>query len=160
MSDLRYDTYCGLYCGACELLTHTRNGKNQNGAKGLICSGCKGDTPSKYTNGCDIRKCAHGKGVDFCFECDDHPCQVINEFCGSGDPHHSSILDNLKALKHIGLEEWLEQQRERWCCKNCGTPFSWYDENCDKCGASHYNSLKEEKDIDDKPDGSKNDAFK
>lgn len=50
---------CGLYCGSCKFYI-TKN-----------CKGCK----SKRDEKCPIWKCAEERGLRFCGECDDFPCE-------------------------------------------------------------------------------------
>ncbi len=38
------------------------------------CQGCRKET-CKLFKDCNVRECHKAKGVDFCFQCDDFPCQ-------------------------------------------------------------------------------------
>ena len=35
--------------------------------------------------------------------------------------------------------EWLEAQKQRWRCTNCGKAHSWWDETCPQCGQAVAN---------------------
>lgn len=50
---------CGIYCGACALYI---NGK---------CDGCL----DPHTVECPIYKCVQSKGVNYCGECPEFPCE-------------------------------------------------------------------------------------
>lgn len=154
--EFKYDTYCGLYCGACEVLVATKNGDVEKAAKAwnmkpeeLRCHGCKTGTISSFCSTCDIKKCAEDKRVDFCFQCDEYLCARLVEFKNDKYPHHSVILKNLDFIRGKGINKWLEEQEARWSCPNCGAKFSWYDQVCKKCGEKLYSCEDEEKDLVD-----------
>lgn len=154
MSDYRTDTYCGLYCGACDIFQANENNtlsslaENWNMKKeDLVCQGCKSSIVSVYCKTCDIRSCAQQKKVEFCNECEFYPCSFIESFQKDQNPHHSIILVNLKRIKEVGLENWLVEQKVRWQCPSCQERFSWYSETCNNCGDSLYNCIKEEKQL-------------
>ena len=94
-----------------------------------------------------MRACAREKGLEFCSECPDYPCETLSSFRNDAAPHHSTIFKNLERIKEIGPEEWLEEQKRRWSCPECGTRFGWYSEKCSDCGAESYNAVSEERDL-------------
>jgi len=49
-------------------------------------------------------------------------------------PHCAVMFKNLDSLKVKGLVFWLEEQKNKWSCPDCGEPFTWYQEKCEKCG--------------------------
>jgi len=51
---------------------------------------------------CRIRVCAQERGVFFCGECDDFPCEKIGRY-------EKSIEEIMK----MGMEKWLEKQRRK-----------------------------------------------
>jgi hypothetical protein len=150
----RYDTYCGLYCGACEILLANENGTREIVAKAwnrdpeqLRCMGCKTPVNSAFCSQCDIKACAKAKQVETCSDCGDYPCARLTGFRYDKYPHHSIIFQNLTSIQSCGMDPWLEQQRDRWTCATCGTRFGWYSQACPVCGSSLYNSIEEEKAI-------------
>ncbi len=152
----RYDTYCGLYCGACDILLANKRNLLEETAKSwnmkpndLMCHGCKTDTTSTYCKTCDIKKCADSRNIEFCFQCDEYPCSYLLEFKSDECPHHSVILKNLNFLRDYGLAKWLETQQKRWKCPECGREFSWYEETCTNCGGNLYGCKEEEKELDE-----------
>ena len=147
------DSYCGLYCGACELLLATQNGTLDRLAEQrnmtpeeLECYGCKSGKSSKYCTTCSIKQCAREKGLEFCFQCETYPCEALRSF-QQAHPHKRSIFRNLQTIQEQGVEQWIEAQRQRWNCANCGTRFAYYDEVCKKCGQTLYNCQNEAKDL-------------
>jgi len=155
--DYVYDTYCGLNCGACQTLMANEQGDKQwleAAAKqrnvepeDLRCYGCKTEVTAVYCTNCRMRACAREKGLEFCSECPDYPCETLSSFRNDAAPHHSTIFKNLERIKEIGPEEWLEEQKRRWSCPECGTRFGWYSEKCSDCGAESYNAVSEERDL-------------
>lgn len=146
MSDYNYDTYCGLYCGACDVLMAYKNGYEDKIAPYLNmepsqikCHGCKTDTLFINCQNCKIRNCAINKKVEHCIDCDDYPCNLYNEllqdFSNKNNlPHLKIIPKNLLTIKNVGVNLWLVEQDKQWKCPECQTSFSWYSPNCTKCG--------------------------
>jgi len=154
--DYRYDTYCGLYCGACPFLQGTRESKLEQlveetkmPVEDMRCGGCKSAVTAVFCRDCEIKHCAEAKKLDFCGDCADYPCKTLTDFRQDKYPHHSVVFTNLRRIKEAGTNVWLEEQEKRWSCRQCGRTFNWYDEKCTSCGAELYDCRKEEKDIKD-----------
>jgi len=154
MSDFNYDSYCGLYCGACSIIKAYQSGikdpfacfwSDEAGAE-LKCHGCKTD---KVFGGaaefggcakCPIRACAREKGVERCLSCPDFPCQNFNPHTDMAKylfdklPHMSTIAANLQIILSEGASCWLEQQEAQWKCPDCQTDYTWYANHCSNCG--------------------------
>ncbi len=156
--EFRYDTYCGLNCGACHFLGAYERGDEEWLKKAaesescktddLRCRGCKTEVTAVFCTDCEMRLCAREKGVEFCNECKDFPCETITNFRNDKHPHHSVIFKNLRAISDTGVEAWLKEEKQRWSCKTCGTRFYWYSKTCTNCGEELYNAVKEEKDLE------------
>ena len=153
--NFRYDSYCGLYCGSCEICLMNEIGKIKEKAKEwdmnlseVKCFGCKTNQNSIYCIDCDIKLCAKSKNIEFCHECDEFPCSRISDFRNDKYPHHSVVLKNLKIIKEKGLNSWLNEQKKRWKCPQCGTRFTWYNEICNECGEKLFNCEQEEKQLE------------
>lgn len=150
----RLDTYCGLYCGSCEIFITNQKGEVKETAKkwgmnpdDLYCNGCKTDTTSVFCRNCEIKECAKNNEVEFCFQCRDFPCEKIIEFKNDENPHHTIVLKNLTSIKEMGINKWLKEQEKRWSCPNCQENFSWYDEKCLNCGSSLKSCIDDENEI-------------
>lgn len=48
-------------------------------AEAELCKGCRYDKRWSWLDECPIRKCIMGKEIDFCFECDQYPCDTIKK---------------------------------------------------------------------------------
>jgi len=150
----RYDSPCGIYCGACGTLHAFREGRVEEHAKfaqmapeDVMCAGCKTDQLADYCIGCHFRDCARDRGIEFCFECDEFPCEPLVAFRKDKYPHHSTVLKNLETIKEKGLDAWLAEQEERWSCPKCGEAFHWYRDTCRNCGEALYDCKAEARDL-------------
>lgn len=130
------DAYCGLYCAACPSYQATADGTYQE--KGLpACKGCKSDTVTgEWCKICNLKSCAREKGLDFCYECNQYPCENLNNF--KEDilyPYHNEVYDYMKTIKEKGKEIWLTEMKKRWSCNDCGTMHDWWSMKCKPCGS-------------------------
>ena len=80
-----------------------------------------------------MRDCAVEKGITYCTQCSDFPCQTIIDFNNDGRPHHSEVLINVRRQQEIGIDAWLDEQEKRWRCLNCRCIIEWYDTECPQC---------------------------
>jgi len=155
---VRYDTYCGLNCGACHVgLANEMN--DEEALKKLAqewgvsredvnCTGCKTGTTAPFCAGCEMRVCAMERGHEFCYQCKDYPCPTISDFRNDRAPHHSAVFSNLSQIEKHGIETWLKMEEARWSCQKCGKRYAWYNDNCTECGEELYSCEKEEKELD------------
>ena len=142
---------CGLYCGACSI----RSAYNRNDsvllkamadgvslylghkveAKDLACKGCLSDVVSISCRECKMRDCAFSKGLKYCSECIDSPCELIKNFNNDGLLHHAEVLYNIRHQREIGVDAWIKEQDKRWRCPGCSAETDWYANKCHSCGA-------------------------
>jgi hypothetical protein len=153
--DIRYEAYCGLYCGACEILLMNELGRIEEKAKewkmdinDIKCLGCKSNQNAIYCRECYFKKCAQLKEIDFCNQCSDFPCEKLKDFRYDKFPHHSIVFKNLNEIQEKGCKKWLDKQKIRWECTKCGQRFTWYEDLCKKCGEKLFNCIEEEKKLD------------
>jgi hypothetical protein len=69
------------------------------------CGGCRAGA-CKYPN-CGVRDCYKQKAVDFCFQCDEFPCEKSNF---DPDLKHRWIQMNNR-MKDIGVESYFQESR-------------------------------------------------
>lgn len=138
MSNYNYDSYCGLYCGACDIIMAYKNGYEDKIAPYLNvepsqikCHGCKTDTLFVNCENCKIRNCVINKNMEHCIDCDNFPCSFFDE---NTLPHWKIVHKNLTIIKNVGVNQWLAEQEKQWKCPECQTDFSWYATNCISCG--------------------------
>lgn len=94
---LKWHAPCGVYCKRCW------------GVKKLNCTGCrdKQGKPTKDAPVCKTYKCVTNKGLTFCNECEDYPCERIQPIVNFEwfTPHNSKMY-NLEMIKKLGIEGW------------------------------------------------------
>ena len=160
MTERSGDSYCGNYCGACDLRTAGETGRKTRFAAfwdgetlrrfwdrqgtpitdpkqlEIRCGGCKSEDVFVNCGACKLRACARSRRVEHCSDCSDYPCSLYRDFqrLGSLLPHVGLCPGNLEAVRVAGAERWLAEQKERWRCLDCGTPFAWYADACCSCG--------------------------
>jgi hypothetical protein len=130
----RGDSYCGLYCGACEVLNLYRAALDQGREAQwedlpeelkhvlpptytIACAGCKTGLLSPGCQVCDIRICASGKGVEACVLCVEFPCELVQARQARKAEVLEAILPHLKAqfrevdrMRDIGYVGWCEDR--------------------------------------------------
>src|SRR5512139_3299718 len=135
---IRKDTYCGLYCGACEVV-NAKTSEDKTRVIGLFeaqipgwhaapeemhCSGCKTDDVFVNCAKCPIRPCAKAKGVEFCHQCNDYPCDIHRFMRAASNQvpilrHVKAMELNQEFIRQRGVEEWLVAQDAGWRCPQC-----------------------------------------
>jgi hypothetical protein len=85
----------------------------------MRCQGCrahKGRPPMHALSfdrpgPCPAYACSRQKGLSFCYECDDFPCDHLHPYADRADkvPHNTKVF-NLCLIKKMGLEKWAEQK--------------------------------------------------
>ena len=60
---------------------------------------------------CPAYGCTQEKGLDFCCECDDFPCDNLHPYSDRADkvPHNTKVF-NLCLIKKMGLEKWAQEK--------------------------------------------------
>lgn len=107
---------CGLFCGVCPWYRAQRNetlAKELAARLGLPveaahCSGCravKGLAPVMGGQVCETYDCATGKGVDFCYQCDDFPCPRLAPCADrAAEIAHNTKIYNLLLIQKKGAK--------------------------------------------------------
>jgi hypothetical protein len=112
---------CGLDCFNCAV--HQAN-ENQE-LRAMIskrlgvplekasCQGCRNENGTigclNMTEPCKVYGCIQDKGLDFCHECKDFPCDHLHPYAdmAAERPHNTKVF-NLCLIKKMGLESWAE----------------------------------------------------
>lgn len=85
----------------------------------MHCNGCRnhdGRIPlQKHLFGeshrCAAYECAKARGIDFCGECDDFPCDNLHPYADkAGEVPHNFKVFNLCLINKMGLEKWAESK--------------------------------------------------
>lgn len=160
MNNENHDSFCGIYCGACDIMMAGRTGEkyklasfwnsksiqryqktlginyDENQPVSYKCEGCKSDKLFVNCASCPIRKCAIDNRVDHCLDCPSYPCALTGNLhrAESFLPHLKTCDENMRRIKDTGTSKWLSEQEDKWRCPECKTPFSWYTGTCKNCG--------------------------
>lgn len=131
---------CGLFCESCRYYIATQENEGlEELAKSagqpveqIRCNGCRSDTVTYYCRTCDMKLCAMEKGIDFCSECGEYPCDMLKEF-QAAKPHRIELFPSLDYAKENGYPAWREKMIANYSCEKCGTINSIYQFDCRKC---------------------------
>jgi len=119
---------CGLNCTVCDIMLAGKGDEEKLreiidwfeeergvdvGPEAIVCTGCRGSLEARWSPDCGMMLCARSKGYDHCFQCRDFVCEKLDAFAGDGMDHHRRAVENMKRIKAMGLEAWVEEQREK-----------------------------------------------
>ena len=107
---------CGIPCFECYM--YLANGHDE--MKELIsqvtgipvemarCRGCRDENgaPEHLPMECRSYSCAQQKGVDFCCDCGDFPCDFLHPYLDRATLWHNTKVFSLCQIKKMGLENW------------------------------------------------------
>lgn len=113
---------CGIDCFNCELyednlteaFASAISAKMNVPKEKLSCKGCTGSHQCVFLDiqgkTCKTKECAQEKNVEFCFQCEDFPCDLLMPLAdGASRLPHNIKLYNLCTMKKIGVEAWKDQ---------------------------------------------------
>jgi len=76
------------------------------------CNGCRAQQGCRlHWKSCDTLDCVKAKGVDFCFECGDFPCEKLQPAADGAEryPHNMKVF-NLCRIQKVGVEKWADEE--------------------------------------------------
>ncbi|MGA3086170.1 MAG: DUF3795 domain-containing protein [Thermodesulfobacteriota bacterium] len=141
-SDKKLAAVCGLYCEACSLFIATMEDparlkgmakRFQVSEEAVKCYGCRSTKRGPYCQTCKMFFCAAERGIAFCSQCEEYPCDELKQF-QSAMPHRIDLWENLERIESMGYKQWLKEIRKNYVCPRCQTINSTYDLKCRKCG--------------------------
>jgi hypothetical protein len=78
------------------------------------CEGCKPQEGRikllKPDQQCKIFKCVVEKGIEFCNECDDFPCERFQPYADKAHFPHNTKMYQLCVMKKLGFEKWFTEE--------------------------------------------------
>lgn len=140
--DKRLAAVCGLFCPACRVYIATSEDpgmlrefaeRAKLSEEEMKCLGCRSDTLSHYCRTCNLKTCAKEKGIDFCGECGEYPCEELKSF-QAAMPHRIELWKSLEEIRNNGYEQWFYEKVQDYSCPQCQSINSTYDLTCRKCG--------------------------
>ncbi|WP_028042102.1 DUF3795 domain-containing protein [Candidatus Stoquefichus massiliensis] len=117
---------CGMNCMVC--YKHCYHKKQ--------CAGCLRNDMGKpeHCRQCKIKDCTQSKGLSYCFECPSYPCQLIKNLEKSYNKRYqASLMENSIFVQQYGLEQFMEWQKQKYTCSQCGGVISIHDRECSEC---------------------------
>jgi hypothetical protein len=116
MNDRTRFAVCGIDCMTCSIHLRTeeeleyQKSKNRDPAK-VACDGCRSDRNScHWGKDCPLLNCClYERGLEFCGECPDFPCDEVRRWAGEWE-HHKIAVEKMKELKALGKETWIRQR--------------------------------------------------
>jgi len=139
----RLAAVCGLFCPACTIFIGTRESPErlkliaqrvQQPIEELQCDGCRSGKRCFYCRErCKMTQCASGRGIDFCGECPEYPCEDLKAFQAEM-PHRAELWKSQERVMEVGYKKWFAEMLEHYSCPDCGTLNSAYDLKCRRCG--------------------------
>ena len=142
--DKKLVAVCGLFCPSCHIFIAQQEGPDQlrkiadryqMSIEDVKCDGCRAEQRFSICKRCKMSVCANEKGIDFCIECDEYPCDILKEFQISR-PHRIELWQAQARIHEVGYEKWFEEMLERYSCGQCDSINSAYDQCCRECGAT------------------------
>jgi len=114
---------CGLDCFNCAMYrasldeeTRKKVAKAMNlPLEKAQCKGCRDEEGTigflGMTEPCRAYKCSRAKGVEFCSDCADFPCDFLHPYAdmASQRPHNTKVF-NLCLIKKMGVEQWAKEK--------------------------------------------------
>jgi hypothetical protein len=126
--------YCGLNCVKCDTYQAAHgNAKLMEEIVGwlkkerqrkvkpeeITCEGCRGPLDVHWSPDCRIMLCARKKKVQYCFQCKQFRCSILDAFASDGASHHRRTVENLHRMKQIGVVAWTLEQEKKGKCEFC-----------------------------------------
>ena len=120
---------CGMDCGLCAGYARDKN----------RCLGCRtGDEgKAKSCLACIIRNCETLSSLDsgFCSDCDRFPCPRLKRLDARyRTKYRMSMIENLRVIHDVGVEAFVEVEKARWACPDCGGLQCVHSAECIYCG--------------------------
>jgi hypothetical protein len=117
---------CGMNCSICMVYLRERN----------KCPGCRASDKGKPITrvDCGIKNCDKSAS-GLCFDCAEFPCKkLIKLDLRYRLKYNMSMIDNLKSIHEAGISKFLETEKVRWSCSNCGGTINVHKGVCSGCG--------------------------
>jgi len=96
---------CGLNCGLCSRYYTVGSSR---------CPGCAGEGFLDVHPTCGILSCCQRKDLEYCFECDEFPCDKYDRW-GDSDSFitHRNYLADMEKAKRIGMDAYKAELDEK-----------------------------------------------
>ena len=124
---------CGMNCRLCWGFVREMN----------TCPAClriarESSQKSKYRSSCRIRNCeqlAMGR-KKYCSEsCPHFPCTRLRQLDKRYRTKYGmSMVDNLEMIDEVGIRHFIQKEKVKWVCPECGEVLCVHKPQCSSCG--------------------------
>ena len=121
-----YIASCGINCMICLGYLRTKN----------TCPGCK-----KISSKCVIQNCKelNDNSLTYCYECNKFPCQRLKQLDNRYKTQYKySVIDSLLKIKKDGIGGFINNERKKWICHECGGVICIHRGYCTECKKIYY----------------------
>ena len=133
---------CGMNCAICSGYLASQHDVKSKEIRMPYCAGCR---PRDKQCAFLKKRCElllTGK-VKFCYECGGFPCETLKHL----DKRYStnfrmSMIENLEYIKKDGISEFIEKEKGKWKCPECGGVICCHNGICFDCGLSKMKNKK------------------
>jgi hypothetical protein len=120
---------CGMNCRLCRACLRPKN----------PCPGCRGDDNLKVKTraGCKIKTCEFISSGNHrhCTGCKGFPCAILSRLDDRYARNYGmSMIDNLGRIKELGIRRFVQNEKEKWACPECGELLCVHEPQCLYCG--------------------------
>lgn len=120
---------CGMNCNLCIAYLREKNS----------CPGCRfiNQKNSDYCKKCVIKNCKtlQKNKMKYCSDkCKYYPCKRLQNLDKRyRTKYHMSMIDNLENINTLGIRKFVQNEKERWKCKDCGGTICVHKGYCFSC---------------------------
>jgi len=119
---------CGMNCSICTAYLREKN----------KCPGCReSDIDKTITRvDCKIKKCEFFQKTRamFCFQCDSFPCDRLEHLDRRYRTKYGmSMIENLENIRKVAVQQFIEDEKARWACPECGGTICVHKRYCYSC---------------------------
>jgi hypothetical protein len=124
---------CGMNCAICSGYLALRYDVKNKGIRMPYCEGCRPrDKKCAFLK--KTGKLLLDKKVEFCYECEDFPCERLKHLDKRYQTlFRTSLIANLESMRKYGTLKFLEIQKEKWQCPKCGEVLCCHNGICFNC---------------------------
>jgi hypothetical protein len=124
---------CGMNCGLCWGYL-----RDKNTCPGCLISDSQESQKSKYRTTCKIRNCeqlTEGKAKYCSDSCDSFPCAKLKQLDKRYRTKYGmSMIENLRMIKEVGIGDFIQNEKSKWICPECGDMICVHKRSCLSCG--------------------------
>ena len=125
---------CGMNCGICKFHYREKN----------ICQSCRElqkKAPETRFH-CIVRECKILKDRNWRYcsdKCENYPCKRLKALDKRySTKYHMSMIENLNYIEENGMETFLEKEKQKWICPQCGGIVTCHGGMCLTCGFEKF----------------------